>query len=166
MRILGIVLHHQRLAEPFVLHPSGIAFLAFCALEAFVDSTFALVFRHWQGLDAIPVHEWPSCHGRFFCRHPYAGGMQRGKINIPERHVTTEPQFFKMAFRQTFIAHAMHTIKLLRTSTPACRYQTFHCLQNVKCTYDRRRITSARSWNNTPSTPSHVNTKQRLPRDH
>jgi hypothetical protein len=26
---LGIVLHHQRLAEPFVLHPSGIAFLAF-----------------------------------------------------------------------------------------------------------------------------------------
>jgi hypothetical protein len=26
-------LHHQRLAEPFVLHPSGIAFLAFCKLE-------------------------------------------------------------------------------------------------------------------------------------
>jgi len=30
---LGIVLHHQRLAEPLMLHPSGIAFPAFCALD-------------------------------------------------------------------------------------------------------------------------------------
>jgi hypothetical protein len=100
---LGIVLHHQRLAEPFVLHPSGIAFLAFCKLEALVDSNLALVFRHWLRLDATTVHEWHYCHDRMSFRHPYADGIRRGKKNIPERHVTTEPQFFKNGLPPDFL---------------------------------------------------------------
>jgi hypothetical protein len=57
---LGIVLHHQRLAEPFVLHPSGIAFLAFGTLEAFVDSDLVLVSFYWLRLDATTVHGWQA----------------------------------------------------------------------------------------------------------
>ena len=44
------MLHHQRLAEPFVLHPSGITFLAFCNFEVFVDSTLRLSSATGGGL--------------------------------------------------------------------------------------------------------------------